>query len=170
MPVKSTWFTTLALSGVAFGVKKLAEAAHEGADGHVGLIVATAAIKAEVVGDYLIHQAHSQHEAQHNETERQALAARNHHLRRGMAAALHRALTQVAAKPPTALYDALMSNCETLLQQAETDDEALNQLFPVDFAEPQWEATNTYSPNQDEEARDLAAVLSGCLNINQNIG
>jgi hypothetical protein len=130
--VKSTWFTTLALSGVAFGVKKLAEAAHEGADGHVGLIVATAAIKAEVVGDYLIHQAHSQHEAQHNETERQALAARNHHLRRGMAAALHRALTQTAAiSKPVGLYDALMSNCETLLQQAETDDKALNQLFPV---------------------------------------
>ena len=58
-----------------------------------------------------------------------------------------------------------MSNCEALLEQAESDDNAVNQLFPIDFADPQWQATNAYSPNPDEDDRALVEFLNDLGNI-----
>jgi hypothetical protein len=170
MPVslKSSWYTTLALSSVASVAQKLVEGAAAGTTSDTGL---AAAATIGAVSSFLSNWANSQREAQHNESERLALATRNHHLRRGMAAALHRALNQVAKEPglPAGLYDALMSNCEALLKQAETEDDALNQLLPVTSTEPQWEATNTYSPNLDKDAHALADLLQNWLTLNNNL-
>jgi hypothetical protein len=108
-----------------------------------------------------MRQAHSQHEAQHDEQERQALSARNHHLRRGMTLALRRALKQARLEIrnlPAAVYDPLFASWDHLLTQAGTDADALERLFTVEFAEPHWEATNPYSPNPDEDAQALADV------------
>ena len=159
--VKSNAWRTLAMGGIFFAAKKYAEAS--GAGSGLDAVVAAAAVAAEVAGDFLINRAAAQREKQLETAEFQALAERNQHLRRGMAAALRRGLNQARPKIlglPTDPYDALFRSWDLLLKQAEEGGDALEELFPAEqFAESQWEATNPYSPNLDEDARDLATLL-----------
>ena len=159
--MKGNAWLTLAMGGVFVGAKQLAEAA--GVSGALGPVTAALAVVGEVGGAYLIHRAHSQREKQLETAELRELAERNHHLRQGMAAALRRGLAQARLKIPglpSDPYDALFQSWDLLLGQAEAGGDALEQLFPAEqFAESQWEATNPYSPNVEEDARDLATLL-----------
>ena len=160
--VKSNAWRTLAMGGIFFAAKKYAEAAGVGG-GLESLAAAAAAVAAEVAGDFLINRAAAQRGKQLETAEFRELAARNQHLRQGMAAALRRGLKQARPKIlglPADPYDALFRSWDLLLQQAEAGGDALERLFPAEqFAESQWEATNPYSPNVDEDARDLATLL-----------
>src|ERR1017187_304510 len=159
--MKGNAWLTLAMGGAFVGAKQLAEAA--GVSAALGPVAAALAVVGEVGGAYLIHRAHSQREKQLETAEFRALAERNQHLRRGMAAALRRGLKQARRKIhglPADPYDALFQNWDLLLKQAEEGEDALEELFPAEqFAETQWEATNPYSPNVEEDARDLATLL-----------
>jgi hypothetical protein len=159
---KITWLRTLALSGLAVGAQKFAESAGAKAGGELGLAVMGAALGAGAVGDYLVNRAAAQREAQLNAAEHEELAARNHHLRHGMAGALRRGLHQAHLEIrdlPADPYHNLFRSWDTLLQQAETDANALERFFPAEFADSQWDATNAYSLNLDEDARALAGFL-----------
>src|SRR5579859_6573752 len=151
---KPAWLQTLLLSGLAVGLSKFAEAAH----GHENPLVVAAiagAVAMEVVGHFLIHQAHGQRE----EVKRREQAARNHQVRPGMAAALRRALNKVP-KPPGDLYAALTKSWDDALKLAVENDDALEYFFPAEqFAESHWSATNPYSPNPDQDSQALANVL-----------
>ena len=159
--MKGNAWLTLAMGGIFFAAKKYAEAA--GVGGGLDAVVAAAAVAAEVAGDFLINRAAAQREKQLETAEFRELAARNQHLRQGMAAALRRGLNQARLKIPglpADPYHALFKSWDLLLQQAEAGGDALEELFPAEqFAESQWEATNPYSPNLDEDARDLATLL-----------
>src|ERR1035441_9238174 len=159
--MKGNAWLTLAMGGVFVGAKQLAEAA--GVSGALGPVAAALAVVGEVGGAYLIHRAHSQREKQLETAELRELAERNHHLRQGMAAALRRGLKQARLKIPglpSDPYDALFQSWDLLLGQAEAGGDALEELFPAEqFAESQWEATNPYSPNVEQDARDLATLL-----------
>ncbi|MBI3682149.1 MAG: ATP-binding protein, partial [Acidobacteria bacterium] len=148
------WYRTLLLSGLALGVQRFAEAAHGGGT-PLALAAVGGAIAAEVAFHFLIQVAHGQRE----EAERQELAARNQHVRRGMAAALRRALPTVP-KPPGKLYERLSASWDRTLALAVEDDGALERLFPAEvFAESHWRATNPYSPNLEEDSSALAGLL-----------
>ncbi|MGA3018102.1 MAG: hypothetical protein ABSF62_13360, partial [Bryobacteraceae bacterium] len=160
--MKSNAWRTLAMGGIFFAAKKYAEAAGAGS-GLESLAAAAAAVAAEVAGDFLINRAAAQREKQLETAEFRELAARNQHLRQGMAAALRRGLKQARGQIhglPADPYDALFQGWDRLLQQAEAGGDALEELFPAEqFEESQWEATNPYSPNLDADARDLATLL-----------
>lgn len=160
---KATWLRTLVLSGLAAGATRLLEHAGADASAAAGVAVAGAGLVTETIQHFLIHLAHSQREAQHNEDERLQLAERNHHLRSGMAHALRRALQQarngIAALPANP-YQALFKSWEDLLALAQTGEEsALERFFPAQFSESYWEATNPYRGDPEEDARALAALL-----------
>ena len=163
--MKGNAWLKLAMGGIFIGAQKLAEAA--GVSGALGPGAVALAIVAEVAGGYLIDRATSQREKQLDAAEFLELAERNHHLRRGMAAALRRGLNQAQSKIPglpADPYHALFRSWDLLLQQAETGGNALERFFPADqFAESQWQAINSYSPNPQEDAHALETLLQSLL-------
>jgi hypothetical protein len=165
------WLRTLVLSGVAAGAAKWVEHAGGGPAGEA--VAAAAVIIADKVSEFLVHLAHSQREEHLSQAERRELASRNHHLRRGMAAALRRGLEQVReANPdlPAVPYHALFKSWDELLQLAESGDAgALERFFPEAMAEEQWEGTNPYSPKAEEDAHALAGLLREWLTVDLKI-
>ena len=150
---KPVWLQTLLLSGLAVALPKLAES--PGHENPLMLAAVVGAAAVEVLGHFLIHVAHGQRE----EAERHEQAVRNHQVRRGMAAALRRALSKVP-QPDDDLYRALAKAWDASLKLAVENDDALERFFPAEqFAEAHWSATNPYSPNPDEDSEALAAVL-----------
>lgn len=148
------WLQTLLLSGLAVGLPKFAEAVH-GHENPLMLAAIAGAVAVEVLGHFLIHVAHGQHE----EAERGKRASRSHQVRLGMAAALRRALSKVP-KPKEDLYAALTNSWDQKLKLAIENDDALERFFPsAQFEESHWSATNPYSPNLEQDSEALAAVL-----------
>ena len=162
------WLQTLALSGLFSGAAEILKAPGGGAapDPVTAGVALAGAVAATVIGNYLVNRATTQREARLSDQKRQEMAERNPHLRRGMAAALRRALERAReAFPdlPERPYAALFQEWALYLEQAGTDDRALDRLFPSEFAESQWAATNTYSPNPTADVEALASLLRDWL-------
>jgi hypothetical protein len=156
------WLRSLVLSGLFFGAQRLVEGANVTSDWRL----VASAVAASVVSNYLINRANSQREAQLDATKHQELAQRNHHIRRGMAAALRRGLENTQREIPdlpAVPYHALFASWDQILQLAETDDNALEQFFPIKFTESHWQAANPYSHSPDEDANALAGMLRALL-------
>lgn len=155
------WLRSLAMSGLFLAAERLAEGVKI-TGGNVGFGVASMAVAASVVSNYLTNRANSQREAQADRAERQELAKRNHHLRRGMAASLRRGLMQARhelSDLPADPYHELFSSWDYILGLASTDEETLDRFFPTEFTESHWEAINPYSSDLNEDAEALAGLL-----------
>jgi formylglycine-generating enzyme required for sulfatase activity/tRNA A-37 threonylcarbamoyl transferase component Bud32 len=160
-----TWLRTLFLSGMALGVEKLSEVAH-GEHDPVRLAVAGGAVAFTTVAHYLVHRASEQH----SEAQRELYTQRNHLVRRGMLAALQRALASVAPRCDSFLYDKLFRAWRENLDWALKDNELLDRLFPAEvFAEAQWQITNTYRPTAEHDAIALAMFLREWLTTDLNL-
>jgi hypothetical protein len=162
---RAAWFRSLALSGLFAGAQRLAEGL-KGVDGNLTLAVAATTVAASVVSSYLTNRANSQREAQLDTAVREKLAQRNHHLRRGLAASLRRALQEAQLELidlPANPYHALFASWNYTLHLASTDDAALERFFPIGFTESQWQAINPYSPNSLEDENALAELLKSLL-------
>jgi hypothetical protein len=82
---------------------------------------------------------------------------------------MRRALSKVP-KPQDDLYKALTRSWDEALKLAEEKDEMLDRFFPAEqLAESQWSATNPYSPNPEQDAQALAAVLREWLIRDVNV-
>lgn len=161
-------FRNLFLSGVTYCVLKLAEGAIAGPDATLLLKIGAfgAGAVASSLGGVLINRASSVADARKASEEREALATRNHHLRRGMGHALRLALERSREEnqnlPPNP-YNTLFKTWDYVLRLAETDDVAMDRFFPIDLTEAQWQATNVYSNDDDEDARALVELLRTLL-------
>ncbi|HEX4007287.1 MAG TPA: tetratricopeptide repeat protein [Acidobacteriaceae bacterium] len=98
------------------------------------------------------------HKSYHDQDDEEK-ARRNHLIRRGMARALRDALldarTELAADLPSNLRESFFRYWPDLLHRAQTDDEAVELVFPLDRSEDQWNLLNRYS--DDLQAAELAA-------------
>lgn len=130
---RPAWLQTLLLSGLTIGLPKFAEAAR-GHEKPLMLAAIAGAVATEVLGHFLIHHAHGQRE----EEERRKHATRSHQVRRGMAAALRRALSKVPQTQDD-LHKTLTKTWDEALKLAVENDDALERFFPAEqFAESHW--------------------------------
>ncbi len=165
MSSRSSIFLNLVLSGVAACVLKVAEGAIGTAFplniGAFGVIATASAL-----GGLLINRASSQADARKASKEREILATRNHHLRRGMANALRLALERCRMRNknlPANPYNTLFKTWDYVLRLTETDDVAMDRFFPIDLTEAQWQATSTYRNDDDEDGRAMVELLQTLL-------
>jgi hypothetical protein len=164
MSSRKSIFLPLFLSGVAACVQKVAEGAIAGAGSTLALSIGAYGVVAatSVLAGLLVNRASSAADA----AERETLATRNHHLRRGMARALRVALERYrdANKDlPANPYNTLFETWDFVLQLSEADDAELNRFFPIDLTEAQWKATSTYSSNDEEDANAILELLRTLL-------
>lgn len=157
----------LFLSGVTYCVLKLAEGAIAGPDSTLLLKIGAfgAGAVASSLGGVLINRASSVIDARKVSEESVALATRNH-LRRGMAHALRLALEcsrEANQGLPQNPYNTLFKTWDYVLRLTETDDVALDRFLPIDLTEAQWQATNTYHDDDEENARALVELLRALL-------
>jgi hypothetical protein len=141
---------------MALGVEKFAEIAN-GEHDPSKVAVALGTVAFTTAAHYLVHSSFEQR----NETKREELATRNHLVRRGMLAALRRALKETP-KPndDKALFEDLLSGWDHALEQAEHGDDALERFFPAEvFTEAYWDASNPFCPNAEQAVEALAALL-----------
>lgn len=122
---------------------------------------------ASVVAGYLINKASSTQEAASAAFRQESIAARRHHLRRGLAQALLKALSQsrthLESFPKS--YENLVGNWEYCLGEAIKHNEALDRYFPITLVEEQWEASNSYSSDEEQGAQALIGLLSHLLEM-----
>jgi tetratricopeptide (TPR) repeat protein len=87
------------------------------------------------------------HKSFHDSSDEEK-ARRNHLIRRGMAQALRDALlhaeTEFAEDVPADLRDSFFKEWPQLLTRAQTDDDLIDMLFPLDQSEDQWNLLNRY--------------------------
>ena len=151
------WLWTLVGSGVALHAGKVIEEL----GGHWEAVAPAAAIATEVVGHFLIHGAFAQREAQ----EHHELAERSHQLRRGMASALRRGLkhasenAELTDRPTPEMF----RSWDYVLSQAEVDDAVLDRFFPTESGDIQWDTTNPYRGDPDEDVCALSLLLRDLL-------
>jgi hypothetical protein len=167
MDSRTSILLNLFLSGVAACVLKIAEGAIGTGSplalniGAYGVVAAASAL-----GGLLINRASSQVDVLSASQAREVLATRNHHLRRGMARALRFALERcrsVNKDLPANPYNMLFETWNYVLHLADTDDVAMDRFFPIDLTEAQWKAINTYSTDDDEDARAIVELLRTLL-------